>query len=817
MKNKLSAAGLSPFWRRLLRGGRRNDADRIAGDAARNLGDWRSAVDHYQRYMARYPDHKAVALRLGNMLKEAHDYVAAEELFNDWLRRDPEDVETLRLRGELEVHRGRPEAGARFFARSWTLGRDRVSGEALTRPDALPVLAELQKQEFAPIVDGAVDGLRDLAIDGWAFDPASPDRSIEVILTAGGVELARTATGRAREELAQLGLAPLTSGFRFEIGALLGTGRLSGDLRILFADSGRELAGSPLDMTATAGIVRWLTRPQARSSFVEQSPPVISILMPVHDVRFDWLEEALISVLNQGDPRWELICVDDGSTMLAVRMTLSRFAARDARIQLVTHANAKGIAAATNTALSLARADHVLFMDHDDRLEPEAVARLAEHLGAADLLYGDEAITGEDIADLRALVARPAFSRHYYLSHPYFVHPVAMRRALVSQLGGLDETLAISADVDLILRLIEKAESVVHLPGLLYRWRTHRGSSGHARSTQAVVATVQALNRHFSRIGEDATASPGPVFNTYRIDRRDPGGRVRVIIPTHNGVELLRACITSLRSTAPIHDLDIVIIDHDSDDPALSAYLRELGDIVTIRQYSGPFNYSRMNNLAVADQPAGGEFLLFMNNDVAAIEPGWLERLRALAALPEVGAVGATLLYPDGRIQHAGVIVGPGGYAEHAFKFTPYNSAGARNPGYNCSLTATRDWSAVTGACLMMRRDVFDMVRGFDESLPVGFNDTDLCLRLKERGLAVLNDGLSVLTHHESATRRPAGEVRHPEDAARFAARWKSVIETGDPFYSPLLSLDRDHAPDHPDVVDAAPRTTSIRRSPAHG
>lgn len=817
MKTQVLIARLSPLWRRLSRGGRRVDADRIAGDTARNLGDWRSAADHYLRYMMRYPDHRAVGLRLGNMLKEARDYAAAEAVFDDWLRRNPEDVEALRLRGELEVHRGRPEAAMPYFARGWTFGRDGASGEAITRPGALPILAELQKGASAPIVDGAVDGLRDLAIEGWAFDPTSPHRSIEIVLTAGGVELARTDTGRPRDELARLGLAPLTAGFRFEIGALLEAGRLNGDVRVLSADSGCELAGSPLDMAAAAGIGRWLTRSQARPSTAKHGPAVISILMPVHDVRPDWLEEALLSVLDQGDPRWELICVDDGSTMPAVKMILSRFAACDGRIHLATHADAKGVAAATNTALSLARADHVLFMDHDDRLEPEAVARLAEHLGGADLLYGDEAITGEDIADLQALVARPAFSRHYYLSHPYFVHPVVMRRALVSQLGGLDETLEISADVDLVLRLIERVESVVHLPGLLYRWRTHRGSSGHARSTQAARATVEALNRHFLRMGEEATASPGPVFNTYRIDRRDPGGRVRVIIPTHNGVDLLRACITSLRSTAPIHDLDIVVIDHDSDDPALAAYLRELGDGVTTRRYSGPFNYSRMNNLAVADQPAGGEFLLFMNNDVAAIEPGWLERLRALAALPDVGAVGATLLYPDGRIQHAGVIVGAGGYAEHAFKFAPFHSAGARNPGYNCSLTATRDWSAVTGACLMMRRDVFDLVSGFDESLPVGFNDTDLCLRLKERGLAVLNDGLSVLTHHESATRRPAGEVRHPEDAARFAARWKSVIENGDPFYSPLLSLDRDHTPDHPDVIDAAPRVTFIHRPPAHG
>lgn len=808
----------SPFWRRLFVSGRRTDADRIAGDAARDIGDWKAAADHYRRYMRRHPDHRAVGLRLGNMLKEAGDYVAAKEVLDGWLKRCPTDVETLRFRAEMEVHRGRPDLAIPYFAEAWRLGRDRVSGEAITRPDALHVLAGLQKQSADPIVDGAVDGLRDMAIEGWAFDPAAPRNPTEIVLMAGGIELARTVTGRARDDLAGIGLAPINAGFRFEIGPLLEAGRLNGDVRIFSAGDGRELAGSPLDMAATAGLGRWLTRPRTMAAPIELgAAPVISILMPVHDVRTDWLEQALSSVMNQSDPRWELICVNDGSILLEVATTLSRFAARDGRIRVETRARAGGVAAATNTALSLAQASHVLFMDHDDRLEPEAVARLAEHLGVCDMLYGDEAITGEDIADLRALMARPAFSSHYYLSHPYFVHPVVMRRALVNQLGGLDETLTISADVDLVLRLIERAERIVHLPGLLYRWRTHRGSSGHARSAQVVAATIEALNRHFVRTGENATASSGPVFNTYRINRRDPGGRVRVIIPTHNGVELLQACIAALRSTAPVDDLDIVVIDHDSNDPALAVYLAALGDSVTTRRYSGPFNFSRMNNLAVAGEPPRGEFLLFLNNDVEAIEPGWLERLRALANLPDVGAVGATLLYPDGRIQHAGVIVGPGGYAEHAFKFTPYHSAGARNPGYNCGLTATREWSAVTGACLMMRRDVFDSVGGFDENLPVGFNDTDLCLRLREKGLAVLNDGFSVLTHHESATRRPTGEVRHPEDAARFAQRWKLVIEAGDPFYSPLLSLDRDHAPDHPDIVDAAPRTTLVRRSASHG
>lgn len=815
----MSAARLFSFWRRLLGAGSRGShPDRRAGDAARDRGDWGTAAAHYRQYLTRHPEHAAVRLRLGNMYKEAGDYASSRAVLDALAIARPRDPEALRARAELEVHQGRPDRAVAWYAAAWALNRDRQAGAALTRPDLMPFLAAHQQGRSAPIMDGGVDGLRDLAIEGWAFNLEAPQHRLELILLADGKELARTHTGLPREDLVALGLAPAEAGFRFEIGPLLAAGRLASVVSIRRADDARDLAGSPLDLSATRGLQRWLSRPTPVVAAPDaMQAPILSILMPVHDVRPAWLEEALSSVFAQSDGRWELVCIDDGSASPAVKAILAGAAEKSGKVRLHAHAQSLGVAAATNKALTLATAEHVLFMDHDDRLEPDAVARLAPHLGAADLLYADEVVTGENTADLRAIVARPAFSRHYYLSHPYFVHPVVAKRELVKAVGGLDEALLISADVDLMLRLIERAESVAHVPAVLYRWRTHEGSAGHVRSAQTTIATIGAINRHLARVGEAGEAVPGPVFNTYRIDRRDPGGRVRVIIPTRNGADLLRACITSLKATAPFEDLDIVVIDHDSNEPALAAYLRELGDSVTRLRYSGPFNFSRMNNLAVAAAPPGGEFLLFLNNDIEAKEAGWLERLRALAALPDVGAVGATLLYPDGRVQHAGVIVGPGGYAEHAFKFAPLNLNGRRNPGYNCGLVATREWSAVTGACLMMRRDVFDAVAGFDEGLPVGFNDTDLCLRLRERGLAVLNDGFSLLTHHESATRRPAGEVRHPNDAARFAARWRMMIEKGDPFYSPLLSLDRDHAPDHPDVADAALRNMPTRGTGAHG
>lgn len=773
---------------------RASDPDRLAGDAARDRGEWGAAASHYDRYLKRRPGHFAVRLRLGNMLKEAGELDRARVILDGALEMRADDPAALRARGEFEMFRGEPEAALPFFAAAWRTGRDQVAGMALTRPEALVELARVDGG--AALLDGGVDGLRDDAIEGWAFDRYRPSRPVEVVLTINGEERARSRADRPRPELAALGLAPAASGFRLAFDGLLS---LPADARVEISIAGAQesLAGCPVDMTGTAGLRRWLGRTLAPPG-EPADEPVISILLPIHDVRLDWFQEAVASVLRQTDGRWELVCVDDGSSDARLRRMIETHAATDERIRLLHNASSQGVAAATNIALRSAKAAHVLFLDHDDRLEPEAVERLALATEGADLVYGDEVLTGQDAAHIRTLIARPAFSWWYYLSHPYFVHPVAVRRDLALEVGGMDETFAISADIDFILRILERARCVTHVPGVLYRWRTHPNSTGHRNASATMEATAAAITAHLKRLGRDIGVSPGPVFNTYRLNPADPGGRVRVIIPTRNRGDLLAACVDSLRATIR-SPFDLTIIDHESEDRATTVYLGELRNGARVRTYSGAFNYSRMNNEAVWAEPASDEFLLFLNNDIEAIEAGWLERMRALASQPDVGAVGATLLYPDGRIQHAGVVVGLGGYAEHAHKFEPFERHGRRNPGYNCSLTAVREWSAVTGACLMMRREIFDAVGGFDEDLPVGFNDTDLCLRVRALGLSVLNDGYSVLRHHESATRRPAGEVRHPADAARFAERWRSLLSSGDPYYNPMLSLDRSF---EPDVID---------------
>jgi glycosyltransferase involved in cell wall biosynthesis len=269
-------------------------------------------------------------------------------------------------------------------------------------------------------------------------------------------------------------------------------------------------------------------------------------------------------------------------------------------------------------------------------------------------------------------------------------------------------------------------------------------------------------------------------------------------MPTRNRADLLRTAVSSIERTADSARYRLVIIDHESDEPESRAYLEEVAGKHVVMPYTGPFNFSRMNNLAVARYGADANFVLFLNNDIEATESGWITRLASLANRPDIGAAGALLMYADRRVQHAGVILGFNDSADHALKFQSVylDEHGRRSLGYNCSLTSTRDFSAVTAACLMLRKSVFDELGGFDETMPIGFNDTDLCLRLRAAGYRILYDGATILYHYESATRSLTKQVFHPEDTRTMINRWGALLRAGDPFYHPNLSLvTQDHVP----------------------
>ena len=647
---------------------------------------------------------------------------------------------------------------------------------------------------------GYFDALEGPFAGGWAIDVHDSDAPLHVEAVCEGEVIGQGTADLYRGDVEKAGMPTARCGFRFLLERPLAA-LFDRDVHLRICGTDEVLQGSPRQISQNGNIVRFLTRAAripapvlqrlSRRMTYRTTGATVSIVMPVYNTRQEWLLEALNSVMGQWSANWELICVDDGSTAPHVRPILDAAARHDPRIRVMRAPGNLGIARATNFGLRAARGEYVAFMDHDDVIEPDAVYKLAQAAKqtGGDLIYSDEAITTEDIGSIIEVRARPAFSYDYYLSHPYFVHMACVRTEIAQRLGGWDETLPISADVDFILRVIEQARVVTHVPSVLYRWRTHGESAGHAKQAQVTETMTGILARHLRRQRLPAAVGPGFRYNEYRLDWPDDGGEVLVVIPTKNRVDLLKACIDSIERTAPGENYRIVVIDHDSTDKRTVRYLQGIAGRHTVMPYSGPFNYARMNNLAVKAHGGDARYYLFLNNDVEAREGGWISRLRSLAGRPDVGAVGPLLLYGDDRVQHAGVLVGFSGAADHAMKFQDaYLSKGARHPGYNCNLTTVRDYSAVTAACVMVSRAAWRAVKGFDEGFVVGFNDTDLCLRIGEAGFKVLYDGFTVLYHHESATRTQSNEVEHPEDDARLRARWGRFFREGDPFYSPLLA-----------------------------
>lgn len=519
--------------------------------------------------------------------------------------------------------------------------------------------------------------------------------------------------------------------------------------------------------------------------------PLISVLVPTYNTPEAMLRQMLDSVRGQLYDNWELCVADDCSGDPRVGKVLGEYAARDGRIKLHLASENRGVAHASNRALEMATGQFTVLLDHDDLLQEQALFRVAQSVAGEDpdLLYSDEIMVSADLKKVLRYAHRPAFSPEFLRSHPYIVHLVGFRTELLRALGGFDESLTISQDYDLILRAAERARTVVHVPEILYQWRIHGGSSG-TRQRDDVMATSRAiLERHLRRGGEAGHVEDGPAFNLF--DTRYPlaaGARVAIVIPTKNHGDLVRQCVDSIRATVRDIDYDIVVIDHESDDPATIDYLSSIASEATILHYQGPFNFSAINNWAVSRLGGRHTHYLFCNNDIEAIESGWLERMMELGQHPDVGIVGAQLLYPDRvTIQHAGVCVGAYGAAEHYGKFIRVPDI-PRYLGFSEILRSNHEVSAVTAACLLIRREAFESAGGFDEALAVGFGDVDLCLRVGQLGYRVVQCPRAELLHHESFTRGKAiGMDPHPEDSALFRSRWAGLLHAGDPYFNPGL------------------------------
>ncbi len=524
--------------------------------------------------------------------------------------------------------------------------------------------------------------------------------------------------------------------------------------------------------------------------------PLISVLMPVYETPEMWLRDAIESVTSQLYPHWELCIADDASRLPHVRKILDEYQVKDARIRVTYRERNGHIAAASNSALDLVRGEFVALLDHDDLLAEHALYMVAEELNdrpEADLIYSDE-----DKLDQRGRridpYFKPGWSPDLFLSQNMISHLGVFRMSVVRRVGGFRAGYDGSQDYDLALRVVEAipASHVRHIAHVLYHWRVAPGSVAGAPEAKAYApaAARRAIQAHCARRGISAEVVEAP-GQFHRVKRRlpDPPPLVSLIVPTRDRVALLRTCLDGLLDRTEYRNLEILVVDNDSRDAEAVAYLEGIARNPRVRviQYHGPFNFAALNNRAA--RAARGEILGLINNDLDVISPDWLTEMVSHAVRPEVGAVGAMLYYPGETIQHAGVIVGLGGVAEHAHKGQVRGT-----PGYFSRAALIQNFTVVTAACMVLRRGVFEEVGGFDEdNLAVAFNDVDLCLRIRERGHLIVWTPYAELYHVESASRgpdlTPARLPRFNRENRQMQQRWGAVL-MNDPYYNPNLSLE---------------------------
>lgn len=515
--------------------------------------------------------------------------------------------------------------------------------------------------------------------------------------------------------------------------------------------------------------------------------PLFTIIIPVYNTEEIWLRRAIESVQAQLYQNWEMCIVNDASTKNYIEPILNEYAASGPAIRVKHLSENRGIAGASSEALAMATGEFIGLLDHDDELTPDALWEVASRLNRnpeLDLVYSDEDKLTADGTRVDPFF-KPDWSPDLLLSLNYIAHFAVFRRSLLEAIGGFRSGYEGAQDHDVLLRLTEKTDRIAHTPKILYHCRMGRilAASTAKAKLFASESGRRAVEDALKRRGQDASVevlAPGRYRAKYRIQNSP---LVSIIIPTKDQVRLLRQCVSSIEEKTSYGPYEIIIIDNNSTNSETIHYLDALSDKHRVLRYPQPFNFSAINNFAAAR--AKGEYLLFLNDDTRVIDGDWLAALLEQAQRPDVGAVGAKLLYPNNSIQHAGVIVGLFGGAGHAFKNLPNNN----RTTYFGLADLTRNCSAVTAACMILRRKVFNEVGGFDEGLKVVYNDVDLCLRIRNQGYLIIYTPFAVLYHLESASR---GRLRPTKEEEIFNQRWADTIRSGDPYYNPSLTLTRE-------------------------
>lgn len=554
------------------------------------------------------------------------------------------------------------------------------------------------------------------------------------------------------------------------------------------------------ESVAEGGYEAWLARHkvdkrtlrrQKHAAFAQK--PLISIVIPLYCTPLPYLKELLESVRRQSYENWQL-CLADGSPDDKAKEFIEKHYGREKRIVYRKLEGNGGISVNTNEAVALAAGEYLMLCDHDDTLEPDALYEIVKAINdtGADVLYTDEDKVSMDGRHYFDPNFKPDFNLFRLRENNYICHIFVVKKSLTDETGLLRSEFDGAQDFDFILRCCEKAQKITHIPKVLYHWRCHMDSTAADPSSKAYAyeAGRKAVREHYQRLGIDAKVEMTERPGWYRSHVKVQGNPlISVIIPNKDHTDDLELCLFSMTRKSTYRNYEILIVENNSEKEETFEYYRKLPDRypkARVLTWEKEFNYSAINNFAAKE--AKGEYLLFLNNDVEILTPDWMEEMLQNCQQENVAAVGAKLYYPDDTIQHAGVVLGLGGIAGHIMC-----RASKEDPGYFGRMISVQEISAVTAACMMVKKSDFDAVGGLDETFQVAFNDIDLCMKFRAAGKKIIFTPYAELYHYESKSRgledTPEKQFRFDKEVKRFQEKWAQQLEMGDPYYSPNLSV----------------------------
>lgn len=554
------------------------------------------------------------------------------------------------------------------------------------------------------------------------------------------------------------------------------------------------------ESVAEGGYEAWLARHkvdkrtlrrQKHAAFAQK--PLISIVIPLYCTPLPYLKELLESVRRQSYENWQL-CLADGSPDDKAKEFIEKHYGREKRIVYRKLEENGGISVNTNEAVALATGEYLMLCDHDDTLESDALYEIVKAINdtGADVLYTDEDKVSMDGQHYFDPNFKPDFNLFRLRENNYICHIFVVKKSLTDETGLLRSEFDGAQDFDFILRCCEKAQKITHIPKVLYHWRCHMDSTAADPSSKAYAyeAGRKAVREHYQRLGIDAKVEMTERPGWYRSHVKVQGNPlISVIIPNKDHTDDLELCLFSMTRKSTYRNYEILIVENNSEKEETFEYYRKLPDRypkARVLTWEKEFNYSAINNFAAKE--AKGEYLLFLNNDVEILTPDWMEEMLQNCQQENVAAVGAKLYYPDDTIQHAGVVLGLGGIAGHIMC-----RASKEDPGYFGRMISVQEISAVTAACMMVKKSDFDAVGGLDETFQVAFNDIDLCMKFRAAGKKIIFTPYAELYHYESKSRgledTPEKQFRFDKEVKRFQEKWAQQLEMGDPYYSPNLSV----------------------------